>query len=270
MDEIKRKKRKRRRLIGWLIVLVILLALGGVLFSQRENLKALKVGTELSSAELEQRLQENREAIEKVVEERPDVSARVPTEEERQALREGTLSEEELVELLIGGTPETPPSPQETPPAPQEMPPAPEETPAEPQETPTEPSPSPEPDEDEAQYRLDLSRLIARVYVLRESYVKALEDMEAEGATEYENMPKKDRTKAKLVKWAADYVNRATDMERQCDRQIDEIAREMAALLRAHGDDLDLVDQVLYTYANEKSLKKSWYLSKLEERGLLS
>ena len=50
---------------------------------------------------------------------------------------------------------------------------------------------------------------------------------------------------------------------------MDEIVRAMEKLLRENEGDLGLVDTVVYTYANEKSLKKSWYLSKLEQKGLL-
>ena len=43
----------------------------------------------------------------------------------------------------------------------------------------------------------------------------------------------------------------------------------METLIRDNGGDMTLVDQVVYAYANEKSLKKAWYLAKLEQKGLV-
>lgn len=31
---------------------------------------------------------------------------------------------------------------------------------------------------------------------------------------------------------------------------------------------MDLLDQVIYTYANEKEAKKEWYLNEMTKRGL--
>ena len=50
---------------------------------------------------------------------------------------------------------------------------------------------------------------------------------------------------------------------------MDEIVTAMESLIRANGGDMALVDKVVYTYANEKSLKKAWYMSELEKKGLV-
>ena len=129
---------------------------------------------------------------------------------------------------------------------------------------------TPEEKEEQSDYEMQLSKLIAELYVLREQYQSILDGMVDEARGEYAAMPESERTKSKLVKWAGGYIGRATDLEKQCDAQIDEIAKELAELIRANNGDLELIDQLIYNYANEKSLKKSWYLSQLEERGLLS
>ena len=36
-----------------------------------------------------------------------------------------------------------------------------------------------------------------------------------------------------------------------------------------YGEDMELVNTVAYTYANEKSLKKAWYMIELQRRGLI-
>lgn len=65
------------------------------------------------------------------------------------------------------------------------------------------------------------------------------------------------------------YLSRANALEKECDGKMDEVIRAMETLIRDNNGDLTLVDTVVYTYANEKSLKKSWYMTKLEQKGLL-
>ena len=43
----------------------------------------------------------------------------------------------------------------------------------------------------------------------------------------------------------------------------------MKTLIKENKGDMTLVDTVIETYANEKRLKKAWYMSKLEEKGWL-
>lgn len=228
---------KKKRIKIWLLILLLLLIVIGILaYTQRDNLKAFRAGMQYTPAELEEQMEENRQSIQSAVEAIPDITVRQPTADEREALREGTLSEEELVDRLI-------------------------------EKDSQEPEQEPQPN---SEYETQFSELIAKAYVLREQYHSILDGMMKEAREEYSAMPDSERIKSKLVKWASSYIGRATDLEKQCDAQIDAIARELAEIIRANNGDLNLVDQLLYNYANEKSLKKSWYLSQLEERDLLS
>lgn len=248
---MKKERRKHRGLLVLLALLVLLLLAAGITaYLQRENLKALRVGTLVAPEVLEAQMEENRQTIQSTVEALPEVTVRPPTEEERQALRSGTLTAPELIVRLT--EPETPPQ------EPQSV------TAAEPE---TPPEPAGEPD---AEYERQLSELVARIYVLREEYLAALADLETEAREEYAALPANRRSKSELVKWASGYVARATDLEKQCDSEIDAIAADLEELLRANNGDPELVDQLIYNYANEKSLKKSWYMAQLKERGMLS
>lgn len=118
-------------------------------------------------------------------------------------------------------------------------------------------------------YQKELSALIARVYVLREEYTLALDNMYASAKAEYKALPAEKRSKANLVKMAGGYLSKASALEKECDGKMDEIVSAMEALIKENNGDMSLVDTVVYTYANEKSLKKSWYLSELERKGLI-
>ena len=54
-------------------------------------------------------------------------------------------------------------------------------------------------------------------------------------------------------------------LEAECDAKMDAIVKELRALLKEYGQPLDLIQKVRYNYADEKSLKKAWYLAKLDK-----
>ena len=237
-------------------VLVLALALAGLAWRQQENLKAVRDALRYSQEELEQQLADNQQTIRDAVDDAPEVSVREVTDEERQALREGTVTREELIESLLnteGTEAVSEPSVSST-------------VPEQPVET-AKPVELPKPAEQA--YQRELSALIAKVYVLREEYTMALDDMYNAAKADYKALPEEKRTKRDLMNLAGSYLDRANALEAQCDSQMDEIVTAMESLIRANGGDMALVDKVVYTYANEKSLKKAWYMSELEKKGLV-
>ena len=251
----------------WMKILCIVLALlaallAGLYWWQRENLKAVKDAASHSSEELEEKLAENQQQIRDVVDAAPEIVVREVTEEERQALRDGTMTQEELIERLLDPGEQSDstaaPGMEETPPG---------EDAKAPAETPTLPAEQPKPVEDP--YQKELSAIIAKVYVLREEYTLALDNMYADAKEEYKALPTEKRTKTNLAKMASRYISKASDLEKECDNKMDEIINAMEKLIKKNNGDMSLVDAVVYTYANEKSLKKSWYLSELERKGLI-
>ena len=270
-------KRRTKALLLGLAVPALLVA--GLAWQQRDNLKALGDALRFTPEELEQQMAENQQRIRDAVDAAPDVAVRDVTEEERQALRDGSLSQEELVERLLedGQTDE----PGEALPASGGGQAVPETGPADSGggsagsgtggQTGNGQSGQTAGQESAADsgYQRELSALVAKVLVLREQYTMALETMYDEARAEYHALPEDQRSKSDLMALARSYISRASDLEKECDGQMDEIVSAMEALLQENGGDMSLVDTVVYTYANEKSLKKSWYLSELERRGLV-
>ena len=251
----------------WMKILCIVLALlaallAGLYWWQRENLKAVKDAASHSSEELEEKLAENQQQIRDVVDAAPEIVVREVTEEERQALRDGTMTQEELIDRLLdtGGQSDSTVAPgmEETPPG---------EDAKAPAETPTLPAEQPKPVEDP--YQKELSAIIAKVYVLREDFTMALDNMYDEAKAEYIALPAEKRTKSNLMVLASKYLSKATALEKECDARMDEIVADMEKLIQENNGDMSLVDTVVYSYANEKSLKKSWYMSKIQEKGLV-
>lgn len=244
---------KRRKTILCTILVLLAVSLAGLFWWQRDNLKAIHAATQHTSAELEEKLEENQQMIQEAVKAAGEVTVGEITEEDRQAFRDGSMTQEQLVERLTNGGEGEP-----------------REESASTSRPESDGTPPPEPPKPaENTYQKELSALIARVYVLREEYTLALDTMYADAKAEYLALPAEKRTKTHLLKMARGYLSRASALEKECDGKMDEIVRAMEKLLRENDGDLGLVDTVVYTYANEKSLKKSWYMSKLEQKGLI-
>lgn len=255
---MRRYRMKKRNKILCGVLALLLAGTAGAAWWQRDNLKALKDAMQYSEEELAQKLEENQQTIQNAVNAAPEVVIRDVTDEERAALKDGTLTQEDLIDRLTGAADSAPETPLQSaehsggesqPPG---APPTPEQTPL----------PDPE-------YQQKLSSLIAEVYVLREQYTIELDNMYDAAKAEYKAMPQSERTTEKLSKWAMGYVSRANRLEKKCDASMDDVVARMEELIRANNGDLNLVDTVVYTYASEKSLKKAFYMSKLEERGLI-
>jgi len=227
------KNEKKKRHIGLWTLLALLLALGALAYAQRANLRAVVQGFSNTSEQLEQQLSEQHQRVQEAAQSHADVTVRDLTEEEKAALRNGTQSRMEIRERL------------------------------------TDPQDNALTESEESEYQKALSQQIAEVYILQAEYNAALEDMAAQAKREYGAKAENEKTAAALIRWASGYVKRATELEKECDAKIDAIAAEILRLTKENGGDTSLADEILYAYANEKSLKKSWYLSEMQKRGLL-
>lgn len=256
---------KRRKTILCTILVLLAISLAGLFWWQRDNLKAIHAATQHTSAELEEKLEENQQMIQEAVKAAGEVTVGEISEEDRQAFRDGSMTQEELVERLTNGGEGEP----REEPASTSRPESDGKTDAPVAKTDTPAVSEKSEQSAESAYQKELSALIAKVYVLREEYTLALDTMYADAKAEYLALPTEKRTKTQLLKMARGYLSRASALEKECDGKMDEIVRAMEKLLRENDGDLGLVDTVVYTYANEKSLKKSWYMSKLEQKGLL-
>ena len=249
-----------------LTVLALLAIVSGMLaWRFREEIKAFGVSRQYSTKELEDQLAGNDQTIRDAVEASSDVTVRAPTDEEREALRDGSLTQEELIDRLTGGNEQTgtaadPAKPDSAKPTGNQPVPDKPEKPAE---------AKPEPTAEQKDYQKKLSALVAQVYVLREEYVGALKDMETAAKADYYALPDGQRSVSKLAPLVSSYLAKATALEKECDGKMDEVIAEMERLIKENNGDMSLTDTVFNTYVKEKSIKKAWYLSRLKEKGLV-
>lgn len=265
--------RRTKILLG--IILAVAIGVGALCVWQWNNISAAISFLRFSQQELEEKLEQNDQAIKDAVNALPDVSIRDITQEEKDALREGTLTQEELIDNLLKPEPkpDTPDTKQETgenePEKPdvvskpeQNVPDTPEQKPEQPPETQPEPPV-------QSEYEKQLAAIIAEVYVLREEFLIKLEDLLEEAKALYKSLPAEERTKSKMVPLVADYMARGVNMEEQCDAKIAEILNRLETLVRENNGDPNLAQTIFDTYVNEKSIKKAWYMAELKEKGLV-
>lgn len=141
--------------------------------------------------------------------------------------------------------------------------PQPEDVPAE------QTSPQQPPAEKKPNYEELLKAIVDKIYALRSEYVGALEGLEDEGIAAYKAIPAEKRKGKYLVEFASTYISKASKLETDCDKKMDGLVAELEALQKQYGQSDELVQQVIDTYAKEKSLKKAWYMSQLEKRGMV-
>ena len=235
-----------RTMAWWKILLIVLAvldaALGILAWRFRDEIRAFVISRQYSPAELETQLADNDQTIRDAVDASSDVTVRPPTDEEREALRDGSLTQDDLIGRLTDSGEAN---------------------------APAEPAETTESESDASDYQKQLSELIAQVYVLREEYLGALEAMEADARAEYNALTESQRTGTKLASMVSGYLARATKLEKECDGRMDGIIAEMEKLIKENNGDMSLTDTVFDTYVKEKSIKKAWYMSRMQEKGLI-
>ena len=256
----------RKKKIACAVLGGVLLCAGGLTAWQWNNISAALSFARYSQEELEGKLDQNDQAIKDAVQNIPNITIRDVTQEEKDALKDGTLTQEELIQSLIQkdpkpeSKPEQPPKAEDTPSTQPEQPPKQEETEQPPQE---------ESDQQKNDFETRLNELIAKVYVLREEFLIKLDQTQTAAIDDYKAIPADQRTTKKIASLVSGYLSKGLDMEKECDAQIEQIVVEMESLLKKNGGDLSIAQTVYDTYVEEKSLKKAWYMAELKKRGMM-
>ena len=286
-----KKPGKRKWTLGLLLLLSILAAVG---LWQKNNIEAMVQYNKYSQEELEQQLQSNDaqvdELLQAALEAARQVDAEMETATEAEVKADAEVEIEPEAETPTTSvtaektpvvTPSDPPRSEQSNPVSVPETPKAEQTPSTPAEKPqTNPPRAQQPTGEKTPeagppvpsgptYEQQLQAIADKVYALRSQYLKALDDLQAEAIAAYKAMPKEKRTGKDLASFVSTYISKANALEKQCDGKMDALIGELTQLQKEYGQSMELVNQVKYTYANEKSLKKAWYMSELQKRGFI-
>lgn len=323
------KKQKKHLVLKILlsILVVLILAVGIFTAANRElvggalsllksapgnNLKAAWIFLTGDSDTIQQQISDNdagyHEAVQKIAEELGDQSTLDLSEYTLELLNSGKLSEEEMVQLLLGAQqspesdapntepdstptddrndiPQNVPSTDSTSSIPTTSVPATPDTPTE-QPAPSTPSQSQPPKVDTPSTPVqdnqssqpsqstqngqstatvdtsaeEIAACIAKLYVLKSNFTGKLTSMEREIIDAYESLPKEEHTPASRKRIAGEYIKTVSQLEQDCDAQVDTLLSDLTAKLVAQGKDTAVVDTLRQSYEKEKSLKKAYYL----------
>lgn len=233
---------KKKTKITLSVLLVILLFFGWFIYTQWNSIEAIIHSIGTTEEDTVKQIEETKQELQEFINSEQDITVRDLTEEEAKALNEGNLSEEEVIGILTGKTPE----PQKTP--------KPGKTPA----PNNEPTPTPVPKSEEI-----ISQLIAKLYVQKSQYINKLDTIEANVRAEYLATPnkwgkKKDAKQALLKK----YLPTVASWEKTCDSVVYGILDEIRAELKKLGRDESIVDTMKTSYLEEKKLKKAYFINR--------
>ncbi len=106
----------------------------------------------------------------------------------------------------------------------------------------------------------DTAASIAKLYVVRSRFLSELASIETAITDAYESLPEELRTPSSRKSIAGEYISRVSDLELECDAEVETITEELRLKLEESGKDTSVVDTIKQAYEEEKSLKKAYYL----------
>lgn len=285
---MKKKKGKRRKPV-WIISGVCILLVVGLLFWQWEIAKAVFLGIFFTEEQRTQMVEEKEKNVQAILDEIPDVDVMPLPANTEKLIVEGIISEEEAmsvaqkkttIETLMeekgvafgedekGRTiivvkdeageyvPYKSPDQLAQPPvdnvqsAQEEM--------MDTSETAKEIAGPKKPEQKDTPMKQSsrLQELIAKIYVLRSTYIGRIDALVNQARHEYY------QDKSRKSELEGKYLRIGSGMEKECDAQMEALISEIHAELIRTGGDLSLIDEIRSVYAQEKSAKKAALIAK--------
>ena len=288
---------KKWQIVLIAVLLVLLLAAGIFGYMYKDKIKILYKGISMSTEDILKEKEQVEERAKQAAKDYGIDEIRPLTEDESEMFKNGELTEEEAINLILGYTEadgqdaqNQNPSPDNTEPGTQTPP----ETPTAPKpdnsnntstaNTPhasSSPAPSssgggqstsaPQTSQKPARYEEDptkekVARLLGKMYVLKSQFTGSLEGIEADAKAEYKSLPKEER-KSQSAKWriASEALDKATSLERQCDAEVNVVLNELSSVLTEANQSTALVDEIRNSYESEKEIAKAYYVSKFQD-----
>ncbi|MBO4897287.1 MAG: hypothetical protein J5590_03215 [Clostridia bacterium] len=272
-------------LIG--ILLVLLVTAGIFSYIHKDRIKILYKGMTMSTEDILKEKEKIDERAKQAAKDYGIDEIRPLSEEESEMLKSGELTEEEAINLILGYTDLAQPgaSPSDTPVTTDNNGTS-TVTPANNNSNNTTDSGSSQQNgsaltasaspsqnntaiagkQEEDPTKEKVARLLGKMYVLKSQFTSDLAGIEADARAEFKSLPKEER-KQESTKWriGADALDRAADLEDECDAEVNAVLDELTAVLNEANQSTGLVDEVRSSYEAEKEVTKSYYISKFQE-----
>ena len=260
-----KKKIIKTTIISVLVLILALAVFLGVRYRNTlslvfdwENIVALVNSKRYTAEQIEQKMEKNQEEMETLAKEDPNINIRGDlTEEEAKALKDGIITYEEAISIVKGDTTlkEILASKEKEEKNDEEQEKSNEaEKPSENGQESGNSAPAPAPDR--------VSEIIAEFYVIQADFIARLEAM---GDRAYEDYKAQGYDRTKAMDIVNSYTGEVGALESECDAKVRALLKELETELKAKGGDLGTVKQIRQYYYDEKALKKTYYLNKLND-----
>ncbi|MBQ9736872.1 MAG: hypothetical protein IJV86_00485 [Clostridia bacterium] len=217
------------------VLTVFLIAVGVFTYKQWNTITAVVDSFRYTQEDVDKKVEEQKEAVQTFINETEGVSVRELTEEEEKSLREGKLTESEIVEILTEPNSNS-------------------------KDVVSSGNGGEKPSSENEQGKL-VSEAIAKLYIQKSVYLGKLDSIEAQVRSEYKNMSAEEKKTAKTT-LAAKYMSQISAWEKECDTIVYGIIDEIKAALEKEGKDLAIVTELKETYLSEKRAKKAYFINK--------
>lgn len=224
--------KKTLKIIG-IILLVLILILAGLTIWKWDLIKSVYIGLNSTPDEISERIDNTQESMRKNIETYTGIIFREPTEEEQALIASGKMTKAELFEKILNETIEEYLKNNET-------------------------------DTPETKYDRTVAKYTSELYALKGKYIGMLDALIGEANKEFDALPKAERTTSARSKIISKYINVASGYESSCDGEVKTLLDSMKTELKAINADTSVVDAINEVYYEEKSLRISYYASKMK------
>lgn len=245
MEKKKGKKKSHWLLKAFLIILLLLAAaICGVSIWQKDNIKAVVKAQNSSNEEIADEMSQLKADTQSAIANYKIPITRDLTLEEEEEIRKGTLSVEEAISRIMptesGGEGEIAEG-EKT------------ENKNGVQSTSTKSEYTPE--------QQIAAKYLKELYTLKAYYISQLGVLESDLKSQYKQINGNKKDAAAIAKVVQNNMGRVISLESECDKKVDTVLNNMRSELEAVGADTSIVQIAEDSYVNEKSLRKSYYLS---------
>ncbi len=224
-------KKHRKKIIIFSVLGAIIILVSAFAVVQRDNISALIKAFNYSEEDLSKMMADNKEKLEKELEEKVPEMVSDFSEEDEKKIMSGELSLEEAVKL--------------------------KEKELEEKKSASNVS------KDEKTSGI-VSKKVIEFYSLKAYYLGQLGQLEAKAIADYKALPENKRNLVGKKEVVGKYMSVATSLLAQCDGRVEGLLKELEGEIKAAGGDLSVISTIRSAYENEKNLKKAYYMSKLK------
>lgn len=210
----------------------LLIVVGAVVITQRENIQAVYEGVTTSQIVLKEEIIHTQKKVEEALEcyELKDIGQL--TREEEEKVKKGERSEGQEQEVMASAKVQG-------------------------QATVKEPS-------KEEREKAIVKHYTAQMYALQSKYVGLLGGLESRGIQALKAIPSEERSVQKMVGVGMSFVQEGLSLEQQCDGEVAAIFSNLKRELKDIGADDSIVEVMSEAYDTEKRLKKAYYFSLIQ------